>query len=143
MENTQSMSCCGAYAEHWETLGKPKGWGGCSLPPGHEGAHTGDITATKAAAMSSDNVLYTDLVSGVTFPISREPSAGAIAYADLVVALRSLWEAGEVARSTLIRSPARLEQDVQDVWAALDVLRSALALARDALTRAFWKPYLE
>ena len=30
---------CGAYAEHWEELGKPKGWLGCSLPEGHSGDH--------------------------------------------------------------------------------------------------------
>jgi len=33
---------CGAYAEHWEELGKPKGWLGCSLPRGHEGDHRDD-----------------------------------------------------------------------------------------------------
>ena len=31
---------CGAYAEHWEELGKPKGWLGCSLPEGHSGFHS-------------------------------------------------------------------------------------------------------
>jgi len=30
---------CGAYAECWEEIGKPKGWLGCSLPKGHEGVH--------------------------------------------------------------------------------------------------------
>ena len=30
---------CGAYAESWEHLGKPKGWLGCSLPKGHTGDH--------------------------------------------------------------------------------------------------------
>ena len=30
---------CGAYAEHWEELGKPKGWLGCSKPEGHSGDH--------------------------------------------------------------------------------------------------------
>ena len=30
---------CGAYAESWKEIGKPKGWLGCSLPKGHEGDH--------------------------------------------------------------------------------------------------------
>ena len=33
------MKQCGAYAEYWEKLGKPKGWKGCSLPKGHKGNH--------------------------------------------------------------------------------------------------------
>lgn len=31
---------CGAYAEHWREIGKPKGWKGCSLPKGHKGYHS-------------------------------------------------------------------------------------------------------
>ena len=33
---------CGAYAENWMELEKPKGWKGCSLPKGHEGNHRCD-----------------------------------------------------------------------------------------------------
>ena len=38
---------CGDYAEDWELLGKPKGWLGCSLPKGHEGA-CGDVREKEA-----------------------------------------------------------------------------------------------
>ena len=31
---------CGAYREHYEELGRSKDWLGCSLPRGHEGAHS-------------------------------------------------------------------------------------------------------
>jgi len=40
MERVYENERCGAYAEHWERLGKPKGWLGCSLPEGHEGNHS-------------------------------------------------------------------------------------------------------
>jgi len=30
---------CGAYAEYWKELGKPREWMGCSLPKGHSGDH--------------------------------------------------------------------------------------------------------
>ena len=39
MDRVYEAERCGAYAEHWEKLGKPKGWLGCSLPRGHEGNH--------------------------------------------------------------------------------------------------------
>ena len=38
-EFSQKNERCGAYAEHWERLGKPEGWLGCSLSRGHEGDH--------------------------------------------------------------------------------------------------------
>lgn len=41
------MERCGAYAEHWEYLGKPKGWKGCSLPKGHKGFHRDDEESSK------------------------------------------------------------------------------------------------
>ena len=42
---------CGNYAEHWEYLGKPKGWKGCSKPKGHEGA-CGDDTKLSSSTRS-------------------------------------------------------------------------------------------
>ncbi len=38
---------CGAYAEHWAELGKPKDWSGCSLPNGHDGDHRDTIVIPK------------------------------------------------------------------------------------------------
>ncbi len=40
---SQNNGRCGAYAECWEELGKPKGWLGCSLPKGHEGDHSDEV----------------------------------------------------------------------------------------------------
>ena len=45
--NLRALKRCGAYAEDWEKLGKPKGWRGCSLPKGHGGHHT-NMTDTVA-----------------------------------------------------------------------------------------------
>ncbi len=35
----KGLERCRAYSEHWEELGKPEGWLGCSLTKGHEGNH--------------------------------------------------------------------------------------------------------
>ena len=50
---------CGAYAEHWEELGKPKGWLGCSLPEGHSGDH-GDHSSVCVPVEPSKVILTGD-----------------------------------------------------------------------------------
>ncbi len=35
---------CRAYADQWESLGKPKGWPGCPLASNHDGPHMDVLT---------------------------------------------------------------------------------------------------